>query len=111
MNYIDNAILIDLIEDYNAFIDVEYEYKPYTIEEFKQMINENEGLLYIAYTEDEDATPMQCVYDFKTCEYITLYGGEEKERIKTSLDDFIYDLRNASFDDFIRDCWKYTKED
>lgn len=101
----------ELLKAYNDYHYREYEHGPLTMEEFKKEIENENGIIYIAYTEDETGAPMQTAYDFKTQEYITLYNEEEKERKKVSLKWFIHDLKYASFDDFIRDCWQYAQED
>lgn len=103
--------MTELLNAYNVYTYREYEKEPTSWGQFIDMILLNKGIIYIAYTEDETGTPMQCAYDLKNEEYITLYNGEEKERTKVPLECFINDLLFCVFDDFIRECWKYAQEE
>lgn len=99
--------LLQALNDYRAR---EYDDAPMNWGQFIDTLLLNRGLLYIAYTEDDNGAPMQMAYDVKRCEYVHMYNGEEKARETASLETFANDLEICEFDDFVRDLWQYAED-
>lgn len=106
-------IINELVEAYCEFCELEYE-EEYT-ESQKQELR-NEDILPIAYTDIEELlnddtnenmidTPLelQCVYCVSKEKYIYTLNGAVILEQKNSVENTIYELENAHFEDFIRD--------
>ena len=92
--------MMKLLKAYNDFTAYEYGNDALTL---SQLLSDN-GVVPVAFTTDEtESHELQVSYDLYNECYLEYIDGELIFKDDIPLDGFIKDLRNASFDDFVRD--------